>query len=199
MSMLLKLRLKSLATLSRQMHTTERKALDRAQLLRIETRLRENGIPMRQMARIMKRASKRTVRRLRTNTIRVEGNMMVPGQRIDPEWLKEAASAASTLHTLRTAYLRRELRAGYLAYAFLRDISFDTVEWQAYEPVPMDRVEEIIGEYTTADERQIVAQKFAEWAERIQVSIDEGRHPRRTDNETTREWRREREHTMRAW
>lgn len=199
MSLLLKLRLKSLANLSRQIHKTESQTLTRTQMLRVETRLRETGIPTRQMARIMKRANKRTVRRLNTTVIRSEGVLILPGPRVDPEWVKEAESARSTLHTLRTAYLRRELRAGYLAYAFLRDVDFEQVEWHAHEPVPMDRIEELIGEYTPADQRQIVAQRFAEWAERVQVSIDEGRHPRRTENESKREWRRDREQTMKAW
>lgn len=199
MSMLLKLRLQSLATLSRQMHTTERKALSRVQLMRIETRLRNNGIPLRQMARIMKRAGKQTVKRIRENSIRSDGHIQVPGPDVNPEWIQETEKARSTMHTLRTAYLRRELRAGYLAYAFLRDIPFDTVEWQAYEPVPIGRVEELIGEYTPADEKQVVAQRFAEWIARVQVSIDEGRHPRATESESRREWRREREQEMRAW
>lgn len=198
MSLLLKLRLQSLATLSRQIRKTERHALTHTQLLRIEDRLRGEGIPKRQMARIMKRASRRTIRRIRDGAVRVGNDIIVSGSPVNPEWITEADSARSGLHTLRTTYLRRELRAGYLAYAFLRDISFDAVEWHADEPVPLDRIEELVNEYTATERRQIVAQRFAEWAERVQVSIDEGRHIRPTQNPSVRERRREKELSMRT-
>lgn len=198
MSILLKLRLKSLATLSKQMRRTEANGLSHLQMLRVESRLRDQGIPLRQMARIMKRAGKRMVRRINEDGIRVDGKLAIDGPPVPPEWITGAEIAQAHLHTLRTAYLRRELRAGYLAYAFLRDVPFDRVEIEAYEPVPLDRVEEIIGEYTAPDEHQIVRQRFAQWVSQVQIAIDEGRHPAPTKSEAAREWRRDREQAMRA-
>lgn len=178
MSRKLMLEIQGYAQVSRSLRTIERRHLDNGQLLRINTRLSGAGIPERQMARIMKRAKSRTVAIIRGSGIKSaygkSNELMainVPMPPPEAAWIEDADDKFNNAHTERTVYLRRELRAANLAYAFLKGISLESAEAKGYEPIPFDRIEEIAEAYS---DDLAVMNNFPAW--KIDA-VAHGKHP----------------------
>lgn len=131
MSLALKMALIANAHLSRTIRVAEYKAFDNAQLLRIETRLSDAGVPRRNMSRILKRARGRKARVI--SLINASGvpnasgkGIHVPLKAPEPKWIADSVSIGVELHTERTVYLRRELRAAYLLTRSCSERTFQT-------------------------------------------------------------------------
>lgn len=150
----LMLAIQGAAQVSRSLRTIERRHLGNAQLLRIHTRLAVSGIPDRQMARIMKRAKSRTVGLINRDSVKSPSGksneimlINVPMQVPEPAWAEASDDKYHSAYMDRTVYMRRELRAANLAYTFMLGNSLESAEAKGYEPVPFDRIEEIVEKY----------------------------------------------------
>lgn len=183
--------LQALSMLSRQYRATERRAFEHAQLLRIHARLSDAGIPKRQMERILKRAKGRTIKLIKRAGIPSDDgkSIIVPMPTPEAEWIEAADLSRSNIYMERTVYLRRELRAGYLAYAFLRGVDLGVLEESCNEPVPLERIEEIVKHYSEQDFSEM-NNRFAAWKADAYASVSAGRHPKRTENAERWEQRR---------
>lgn len=80
----------------------------------------------------------------------------------NPEWLTEHEKTFGTLRHFRTHTLRKETRAHFIAYGFLRGRQFRQIEAKSYEYPPWVRAAEIAAQYSDEDGR-VVSQRFSEW------------------------------------
>lgn len=179
MSMRLLMAINGAAAVSRGLRAMETKVLDHAAILRVHDRLAGAGIPERQMGRILKRAKSRTVRIIKKEGVKspVDGSneqfvINVPMQASEPGQIEAHQTYAEVLHQDRTIFLRRELRAANLAYSFLRGGELSDVEKSAREPVPVDRIEQIVAKYGQWDD---VKGSFEAWRVRALASNN---HPK---------------------
>lgn len=76
------------------------------------------------------------------------------------------------LRTHRRHDVRDESRAAQLAYAFVRDIPYSQVEKKCKVTPDWERIERIAGKFSADPDPRVVQQKFAEWKDLGQQSLD---------------------------
>lgn len=106
------------------------------------------------------------IRRLQRRLVKSKAKIQ-QNAKLTPSW--------RSLQDHRRQVVRKEARSSFLAYGFLRGRPITVVEQKCRTTPDWKSVERIISKFTTETDKRIVAQKFEQWTQLINLEKHDGK------------------------